>query len=64
MTAKEKQPKNWYEVVKNENYGNITYHQFKKAMNDGLGIFIQYVLNVVPHKYPSFLPPKQSDEDD
>lgn len=62
MTPKEKQPKNWYEVVKNEQYGRITYAQFKKAMQDGIGIFIRYIIQPVPHKYPDFLPPELNPE--
>jgi Holliday junction resolvase len=63
MNAEKKRPKTWYEVVKNETYGNITYNQFKKAMKDGLGVFVQYILNIVPHKHPDFLPPMRSSED-
>ena len=63
MNVEDKRPKNWYKVVKNENYGKITYSQFKKAMQDGLGVFVQYILNVIPHKHPDFLPPMQNDED-
>lgn len=63
MTTEKKRPKNWYEVVKNGNYGTITYPQFKKAINDGLGVFVKYIIEGVPHKYPDFLPPEQNDED-
>jgi len=64
MTTEEKRPKNWYEVVKNGEYGTITYSQFKKAMNDGMGVFVQYVIQGIPHKHPDFLPPKQTNEED
>jgi Holliday junction resolvase len=62
-STQENRPKNWYEVIKNENYGNITYNQFKKAMQDGLGVFIQDILKIVPHKHPDFIPPMQKEEE-
>jgi len=56
MRSKEKRPKNWYHVIKEGDFGPFSYSQFKEAMQDGIGTFVQYVFKVVPQKRPDFLP--------
>jgi len=54
--SEEKRPKNWYDVIREEDFGPISYSQFKQAMNEGIGTFVRYVMQVVPHNRPDFLP--------
>jgi len=56
MRAEERRPRNWYDVIKKRNFSPISYSQFKQAIQDGLGIFFQYVFQIVPHNRPDFLP--------
>jgi hypothetical protein len=56
LRPKTKHPKNWYEVIKSGDFGNVPFEHYKKAAEDGMGVFVQYVFNMVPHKHPEFLP--------
>jgi hypothetical protein len=55
--SREKQPRNWYNLIKEDQVGPITYSQLRQAMDDGLGTLVNLIGQHVPHDYPDFLPP-------
>ena len=56
MGSEEKRPKNWYDVIRKGDFGPVSYSKFKQAIQDGIGSFVQYILSIVPHNRPDFLP--------
>lgn len=55
MYSENQRPQNWYEAIKNEAFGEISYSEYKEAMNEGIGTFVLYIIQMVPHKYPVYL---------
>jgi hypothetical protein len=56
LKAKNSLPNNWYDVLKTNDYGFISYSTFRKEMDYSVGSFIQYIMQIIPDNYPDFLP--------
>jgi len=54
--SEERRPKNWYDVIRKGDFGPVSYSQFRQAIKDSLGTFVEYILSIVPHNRPDFLP--------
>ena len=55
MRSEENRPSNWYEIIKNDDFGSMSYTQFREAMEASIGNFVRYIMQIVPHNIPDFL---------